>query len=73
MFSLEVNCKLLNVLAMFTFSFVSNYYNYVVFTEIQQMDMQFSLCYYVNLVYFPIQGIKQILIFKLYAIFYVKN
>lgn len=58
---------------MFTFSFVSNYYNYVVFTEIQQMDMQFSLCYYVNLVYFPIQGIKQILILKLNAIFYLKN
>lgn len=49
---------------MFTFSFVSNYYNYVVFTEIQQMDMQFSLCYYVNLVYFPIQGIKQIFNFE---------
>lgn len=58
---------------MFTFSFVSNYYNYVVFTEIQQMDMQFSLCYYVNLVYFPIQGIKQILILKLNALFYVQN
>lgn len=58
---------------MFTFSFVSNYYNYVVFTEIQQMDMQFSLCYYVNLVYVPIQGIKQILILKHNAIFYVKN
>lgn len=58
---------------MFTFSFVSNYYNYVVFTEIQQMDTQFSLCCYVNLVYFPIQVIKQILILKLNAIIYVNN